>query len=157
MGRPCTWLQSSSTAPGLTKSKQTSRHHGCKVKALSGHHSRVRRVVHSVQRALQLSCLLVHVQALKSALLCHNISDATAAVLSVASAVGYSHAVYGMVLPPVTSLCWLVCRVDVYALGCILNECMTRRQPWRGISSHGGFIQVCTSVSPWPLSSLTCA
>ena len=37
---------------------------------------------------------------------------------------------------------FLPCRVDVYSLGCILNECMTRRQPWRGVSNHGGFIQV---------------
>ena len=23
-----------------------------------------------------------------------------------------------------------------------MNECMTRRQPWRGVSSNGGFFQV---------------
>jgi len=30
-------------------------------------------------------------------------------------------------------------KVDVYALGCILNECLTRRQPW---SSSPNFFQV---------------
>lgn len=33
-------------------------------------------------------------------------------------------------------------QVDVYSLGCIINECWTRQQPWRD-SSH--FFQVCLS------------
>jgi len=33
-------------------------------------------------------------------------------------------------------------KVDVYALGCILNECLTGRQPW---SSSPNFFQVRTS------------
>ena len=36
-------------------------------------------------------------------------------------------------------------KVDVYALGCILNECLTRRGPWRDAPN---FFQV-TSSSLW--------
>lgn len=35
-------------------------------------------------------------------------------------------------------------QVDVYSLGCILNECWTRQQPWRD-SSH--FFQVHAGLS----------
>ena len=37
-------------------------------------------------------------------------------------------------------------QVDVYALGVILNECYTRRQPWRD-SSH--FFQIILKVGGW--------
>ncbi|KAL3141527.1 hypothetical protein ABBQ32_004776 [Trebouxia sp. C0010 RCD-2024] len=38
-------------------------------------------------------------------------------------------------------------KVDVYSLGCIINECMTRRQPWQGVSSNGGFFQIIVKVA----------
>ena len=43
----------------------------------------------------------------------------------------------------------------MYSLGCILNECWTRRQPWRELNQPGGFFQVsftaahCTLGAMW--------
>jgi hypothetical protein len=42
-------------------------------------------------------------------------------------------------------------QVDVYSLGCILNECWTRQQPWRD-SSHFFQVLLCQYV-PWEANS----
>ncbi len=41
-------------------------------------------------------------------------------------------------------------KVDVYALGCILNECLTGRQPW---SSSPNFFQVRFTAAEGPSAS----
>lgn len=40
-------------------------------------------------------------------------------------------------------------QVDVYSLGCILNECWTRQQPWRDSSHFFQVLQVSTLGRKW--------